>query len=176
MRHRLFARPFCSVESLSRWKNCPLSSISLARVWKARKQAAGWTIIPADVDGEGTSYCVEWETSPTGIPTNPPTFSYVERWVRLVPGSTETYSDEAGYHQWARDLVTRGILEAPQPHVLRALLVKIEESAKAEREQTPEAIARRARFLADAAVVRDELEAARRREAEFNAAPAEVLS
>jgi hypothetical protein len=71
----------------------------------------GWTVLPLDIDGEGTSYAVEpWP----GV--------WVTRWETVHPGATESVHDTAAYIAWCESLVTRGIVELPQPHVVRKLL------------------------------------------------------
>jgi hypothetical protein len=82
-------------------------------VRQAKYDAAdrGWTVLPLDLDGPGTSYMVEpWP----GV--------WLTRWETAHPGATETVTDQTAYLDWCQSLVDRGIVDPPQPHVVRKLL------------------------------------------------------
>lgn len=87
------------------------------RFQKLEAQAAleeqGWTVIPFDVDGPGTSYI---QQAAPGI--------FVSRWERTFPGSSHIEVDSAGYAKWCRGLIDRGVIPRPQTYVLELLRAK----------------------------------------------------
>lgn len=84
------------------------------RFSKLEAQAAleeqGWTVIPPDVDGPGTSYI---QQAAPGI--------FVSRWERTFPGSAHVEVDELGYAKWCRSLIDRNVIPRPQTYVLELL-------------------------------------------------------
>jgi hypothetical protein len=73
----------------------------------------GWTVIPADVDGPGTSYIRQ--VAP-GV--------FLSRWEKAYPGSSHVDTDEAAYVSWCRTLLDRGVIPRPEPYVLELLQAK----------------------------------------------------
>ena len=80
---------------------------------KAALESQGWTIIPVDVDGPGTSYLRE--VAP-GV--------YVTAWEQTFAGSAHIEPDLAGYVAWLSGLMERGVLAPPAPYVLELLHAK----------------------------------------------------
>jgi hypothetical protein len=83
---------------------------------KASAEERGWTLIPSDVDGPGTSYV--YEAAP-GV--------YLTRWERCFPGSNHIESDTKGYVAWLRKLVESGKIPAPEPYVIGRLMSRLEQ-------------------------------------------------
>lgn len=87
------------------------------RFSKLEAQAAleeqGWTVIPPDVDGPGTSYLVQ---AAPGV--------FVSRWEKTFPGSQHVEVDEVGYAKWCRSLIDRNVIPRPQTYVLELLRAK----------------------------------------------------
>jgi hypothetical protein len=73
----------------------------------------GWSVVPADVDGPGTSYIRQ--VAP-GV--------FLTRWEKAYPGSSHVDTDEAGYVAWCRTLLDRGVIPRPAPYVLELLQAK----------------------------------------------------
>lgn len=73
----------------------------------------GWTVIPADVDGPGTSYIRQ--VAPA---------VFLSRWEKAYPGSSHVDTDEAAYVAWCRTLLDRGVIPRPAPYVLELLQAK----------------------------------------------------
>ena len=80
---------------------------------EAALEEQGWRVIPADIDGPGTSYIRQ--VAP-GV--------FLSRWERAYPGSTHTDVDEVGYAEWCRSLIDRGVVAPPAPYVLELLRAK----------------------------------------------------
>lgn len=86
----------------------------MAREAQADLTEKGWTIIPEDVDGPGTSYVREV------IPG-----TWLLSWEHEHPGSDHVSSDTDGYAEWLDGLVKAGKIPGPQPYVLDALAAKM---------------------------------------------------
>lgn len=82
-------------------------SITHAVAEKARK---GWTVIPIDVDGPGTSYLHQ-----------PAPGVYLTRWDKAHAGSSIVTHDNKGYVAWLRGLIARGEIDPPKPYVLERM-------------------------------------------------------
>lgn len=76
----------------------------------AQKQKRGWTVIPLDVDGPGTSYL---HRAAPGV--------YLTRWETAHAGSSMVSADGAGYVRWLCSLIERGALPRAKPYVLEGL-------------------------------------------------------
>lgn len=112
-----------------------------------QRRRAGWTVIPHDVDGPGTSTLRE-----------PAPGCFTSRWERLVPGTREADVDVAGFCAWLRSLVDRGIVR-PMLAVVGARLLRDAEQAysvaeDAARTEVPSAVRERDRASARLAAVR----------------------
>ncbi|MEQ1571067.1 MAG: hypothetical protein ABMA64_35890 [Myxococcota bacterium] len=132
--------------------NRPLPEMAIAQV-----RTRGGVVIPHDIDGPGRSYLRKVRA----------TGGWVSRWETLFAGSTERRVDSKGFARWMRDLVERGVVPAPAPYVLEALIeqlvVRIESWTKAD----PVGYAPRiAAAKSDLLVVTHELEKAQLAEAE----------
>lgn len=82
---------------------------------QAIQEEQGWLVIPADVDGPGTSYLHE---AAPGV--------FLSRWERAFPSSSHVDVDETGHAQWLESLVDRGVLPPPEPYVLEKLRAKVQ--------------------------------------------------
>lgn len=87
----------------------------------AQFQEQGWTVIPWDVDGPGTSYLRK--VSSTG--------GWIDRWTTVYPGSPAESFDESGFYSWLEKLIARGVLKAPPLFVL----TRIREATQIARDQ-----------------------------------------
>lgn len=86
----------------------------LAREAQAVRVEQGWTVIPQDVDGPGTSYLREV------IPN-----TWLLTWEHEHPGSDHVSSDVDGYAEWLDGLVKAGKIPGPHLHVLDAMAAKM---------------------------------------------------
>lgn len=73
----------------------------------------GFTVVPHDVDGPGTSYMQRVATR-SGA-------AHLTRWERAYSGSTRITSDQDGYRAWLASLLDRGVLPEPTVYELEAL-------------------------------------------------------
>ncbi len=88
-----------------------LMSTTIAEAEKAKR---GWTKIPINVDGPGTSYI-----------HRPLPGVYLTRWETAHAGSAHVSHDTVGYVRWLRGLIASGKLPAPKPYVLEKLRAKL---------------------------------------------------
>lgn len=79
----------------------------------AHKAKRGWTLVPLDVDGPGTSYL--WRPIP-GVT--------LSRWERTHAGSSVVTTDVPAYADWCESLVTRGVVPPPPPYVVEDLAAR----------------------------------------------------
>lgn len=120
--------------------------------WEAR----GWTIIPLDVDGPGTSYL----RSPTGRPD-----VCLSRWERVYSGSTVIDSDLKGYSDWLAGLIKRGVIRPCPVYVIERMIADREKrrGELADRVHATPSLQVELRTIdADLAVLREALAAAPR--------------
>lgn len=80
----------------------------------AEKQKRGWSVIPLDVDGPGTSYL---QSPIPGV--------YLTRWETAHAGSSVVTSDGAGYVRWLCSLVDRGVVPKAPPYVLERMRSRV---------------------------------------------------
>lgn len=117
------------------------------------KTKRGWTTIPHDVDGPGTTYLAE-----------PVPGVFVSRWEKPYSGSTHVATDTAGYLDWLAGLVARGVIARPGVPVVERLLRSAEEDLNAAvdvaQDGKPSALRHRERAAARVDVLRQELDAA----------------
>ena len=92
----------------------------------AAAEMSGWTILPWDVDGEGTSYLYQVQ----GV--------WLDRSERLYPGAVQSDTDEARYAKWCRSLVDRGIVDEPNFTILSQLKEKYRDEVRRFSGKNPE--------------------------------------
>lgn len=113
----------------------------------------GWQVIPADVDGPGTSYLYE-----------PVVGCFLSRFERAFPGSNSVRTDEDAYSAWCASLVTRGIIPKPRIDIIeRHLHVaqgELLEAIDQARDSLPSAVNHREAVAARVALLERELAAA----------------
>lgn len=73
----------------------------------------GWTAIPEDVDGPGTSYLRVYATRNGEY--------YADRWQRVYPGDDKIDRDEEGYVAWLVDLMESGAVPRPERSVVERI-------------------------------------------------------
>ena len=116
---------------------------------QAALEEQGWTVIPPDVDGPGTSYI---QQAAPGI--------FVSRWERTFPGSAHVEVDEPGYAKWCRSLIERNVISRPATYVLELLKAKRKQEHDDLADKvatTPSLRANVARCAADLKAIDDEL-------------------
>jgi hypothetical protein len=109
----------------------------------------GWTVIPWDVDGPGTSYLRAVGQG-----------AYLSRFETAHAGTSTTTGDEAGYAAWLVELRTRGVLPAFSRWALVRLRERISRDLAAAQDQLHAAPSVRPtldRLAADLAAVEAEL-------------------
>lgn len=89
----------------------------LAREALADWSERGWTVIPEDVDGPGTSYLREV------LPG-----TWLLRWEQEHAGSEHVSSDLEAYAEWLRGLIRTGKIEGPKPYILEAMAAKMRQA------------------------------------------------
>ncbi len=113
----------------------------------------GWTTIPHDIDGPGTTYLAE-----------PLPGVFLSRWEKPYSGSTHVATDASGYLDWLDGLVARGVIPRPGVPVVERLLRSAEDDLAAAidvaQDNKPSAIRLRERAAARVDVLRRELDAA----------------
>lgn len=135
----------------------------------ARQTAKGWIPIPEnarDPDDPEETYLTVYDGKYGPV--------WCTEWQILYPGSSTVDCDEAGYTAFLRDLMARGVLPSPAPHILRewrARLQKRHLDMLDLAERIPSARPKAGRIQEQIAVIAKELEAAEKREAK-NKAPA----
>ncbi len=79
---------------------------------KAQAEKKGWTLLPWDCIPELGAYIREFDGRNGYV--------YLSAWEQVKQVGTQTYikSDEAGYRDFLRELLKRGIVPAPDPDVL----------------------------------------------------------
>ena len=92
----------------------------------AAAEMSGWTIIPWDVDGEGTSYLYQVQ----GV--------WLDRSERLYPGAIQSDTDTPRYTAWVRSLVDRGIVDQPNFTILSQLQEKYRDEVRRQSGTNPE--------------------------------------
>ena len=100
----------------------PKASLAVAEL-----EEQGWTIIPWDVDGPGTSYLRRVRS----------TGGWISRWETLHPGTEDITSDQAGYAAWFQRLIAQGRISGPAPWVLDQIAGKLVATLETERHQRP---------------------------------------
>ncbi len=88
----------------------------------AEAEEQGWTVLPWDVAGKGTSY-LRRVTSTGGWTT---------KWATLHPGTEEISVDEEGYAGFWRQLIDDGRIDGPAPWVLDKLAGDIRSDLESE--------------------------------------------
>jgi hypothetical protein len=88
----------------------------------AEAEEQGWTVIPWDVLGRGTSYLRRVQS----------TGGWITRWTTLHPGAEDISVDEEGYAAFWRNLIDTGRLDGPAPWVLEKVASAIRKSLEAE--------------------------------------------
>ena len=78
---------------------------------KADAVRRGWTVIPIDIQGPGTSYL----RCPEG------TNAHILQWVKTYPGSSRMDRDDAGYIAFCEGLINDGHIEPPPLHILERM-------------------------------------------------------
>lgn len=81
---------------------------------KAAQEARGWTFVPHDVDGPGTTYCKRYKVAQG--------YHHTEPFARVYPGTSVVECDQEAYADWLEGLVERGIIKPPPPYVLRKII------------------------------------------------------
>lgn len=81
----------------------------------ARAANRGEIILQHNVDGAGRSYVKRVKS----------TGGWISRWETLFSGSAARLVDDKGYATWLRELIDRGVLPPPAPHVLAAMLEEV---------------------------------------------------
>lgn len=85
----------------------------------AKRQRDGWTVIPEDVDGPGTSYVRKHRSANAqGVEHD----TYLDRWERAFKGSERIGEGGIEYTEWLQSLIDRGIVNPPAIHVLERML------------------------------------------------------
>lgn len=88
----------------------------------AEAEEQGWTVIPWDVLGKGTSYLRRIQS----------TGGWVTRWTTLHPGAEDITVDEDGYASFWAGLIDEGRLDGPAPWVLEKLASNYRKEIEAE--------------------------------------------
>ena len=86
----------------------------------AQQQSRGWTVIPEDVDGPGTSY-LRVDRVAQGQ-------RFRTRWEIVYNGSSRIGSRSDEYAAWCAELVERGLVMAPPVHVIEGMIERLEAS------------------------------------------------
>ena len=86
----------------------------------AQQAARGWTVIPEDVDGPGTSY-LRVDQVANGQ-------RYRTQWEIVYNGASRIGSRSEEYAAWGASLVERGIVVAPPVHVVEGMIERLETS------------------------------------------------
>lgn len=105
---KLHVRP--GVGQVTQRRDGAFSLRDALRSWEDR----GWTPIPWDIDGPGTSYLVE--VAP-GV--------WLDRWSTAIAGSADVMTDAESYADWLRGLLDRAAI----PSITRWALAKLREAA-----------------------------------------------
>lgn len=117
-------------------------------------KSKGYEVIPADVDGEGTSYVRRPKAAP---------HVHISKWEKVYHGSSKIDCDVKGYTEWCASLVERGVLPPPPVYILERLEADLRRQLE-ELEDKRGVESLRKRIAGDLAAVEAELEI--RREAE----------
>lgn len=117
-----------------------------AREAIASYEEKGWTVIPADIDGPGTSYV----RKVAGVN------AYITRWMQVFSGSDAVLVDADGEAKWLQGLVAKGVIPPCPDYVLDRLAASIREGLLAAQDLAktePSAAAKVERLQADLAVI-----------------------
>lgn len=121
----------------------------------AEAREKGFTVIPWDVDGAGTTYLKR----PTGT-----TDVVLLRFERCYPGSAQIDCDEAGYVAWCRGLIDRKVLQPPPVYALERMAADLRKNIDdLDGKHGVQSLVKR--FTRDLEGVEQELELRRREEA-----------
>lgn len=91
----------------------------------AEAEEQGWTVIPWDVQGPGTSYLRRVKA----------TGGWITKWMTLHPGTDEITVDEEGYAAFWAKLIADGQIDPPAPWVLDRMASAIRKSIEDEQKR-----------------------------------------
>lgn len=123
-------------------------NLDLARASSTKR---GWTILPPDCEGPGTSYL---HSPMPGV--------YLTRWETAHAGSSVVSFDGPGYAAWLRRLMASGRIPPPPPYVLERLRARIRQETLVLQDQVrtvPSVQVELDRRLSDLTAVERELDA-----------------
>lgn len=112
----------------------------------ASYEEKGWTVIPVDIDGPGTSYVRK--VAGTG--------AHITRFMQVFSGSDAVLVDADGEAKWMQGLIARGVIKPCPDYVLDRLAAQLREgllSAQDLAKTVPSAAAKVDRLAADLAVI-----------------------
>ena len=117
---------------------------------QAEIERRGWTIIPIDVQGPGTSYI----RRPEG------TNAHLSQWAKTYSGSTQIDCDVDGWTKFCKMLIKNKVIEAPGIHVLERIRSKTQQQYTAAADRAVSVPSEKAiadKFAADIAVLDKEI-------------------